>query len=265
MSETADHGAPVKVEDKGPLTVLTLDRPPHNLVEYSLLQGIMDGLSGAVDRGARAVLLKSALRNFSAGADLAMFMQPTGDAGDKPKGPSVTEFLEAVESTPIPIVTAIHGVCLGGGLEIALATDYIIAARSSRIGSVEVTLGLAPIMGGVQRQVERIGLVRAKEMSMLGRRYDPETLAAWGLINAVVDDDKLEGAALAIAEEFANGPTVSTGTTKALARLAANEGIAAADAAMAELQKPIWKSDDLKTGLDSFMKRGPGQARFAGR
>lgn len=265
MSEPTDPGAPVKIEENGPLTILTLERPPHNLVEYSLLQGILDGLSGAVERGARAVLLKSGLRNFSAGADLEMFMQPSGQGNDKPAGPSVAEFLEAVEATPIPIVTAIHGVCLGGGLEIALATDYIIAARSSRIGSVEVTLGLAPIMGGIQRQVERVGLVRAKEMSMLGRRYDPETLAAWGLINSVVDDDKLEGAALTIAEELAHGPTVSIATTKALARIAANQGISAADKAMGETQKPVWKSEDLKTGLDSFMKRGPGQARFAGR
>ena len=265
MNDSADAGAPVKVEEKGPLTILTLERPPHNLVEFTLLQGIVDGIAGAVQRGARAVLLKSGLRNFSAGADLDMFMQRDGDGKGKKSGPSVSEFLDAVESAPIPIVSAIHGACLGGGLEIALATDYIIAARSARIGSVEVTLGLAPIMGGVQRQVERIGLVRAKEMSMLGRRYDPETLAEWGLINAVVDDDKLEGAAMTIAEELAHGPTVSIATTKALARVAANEGVAAADEAMAELQKPIWKSEDLKTGLDSFMKRGPGQARFAGR
>ncbi|MEM7687545.1 MAG: enoyl-CoA hydratase/isomerase family protein [Pseudomonadota bacterium] len=264
MTDTIDPNPPVRSEVRGALSLLTLDRPPHNLVEYSLLQGILDGLSEAVESGARAVLLKSALRNFSAGADLELFTQDTGD-NDAASGPSVTEFLDRVESCPLPIVTAIHGVCLGGGLEIALATDYIIAARSARIGSVEVTLGLHPIMGGVQRQVERVGLVRAKEMSMLGRRYDPETLAGWGLINAVVDDEKLDDAALAIAEELANGPSIANAATKALARVAANEGIAAADAAMGELQKPIWKSEDLQTGLNSFMRRGPGQARFAGR
>jgi enoyl-CoA hydratase/carnithine racemase len=264
MTEPVEPNVPVRSEVRGALSLLTLKRPPHNLVEYSLLQGILDGLEAAVESGCRAVLIKSELRNFSAGADLELFTQNSDD-GAQPSGPTVTEFLDAVESTPLPIVCAIHGVCLGGGLEIALACDYIIAARSARIGSVEVTLGLHPIMGGVQRQVERIGLVRAKEMSMLGRRYDPETLASWGLINAVVDDDKLDQAALAIAEELANGPTVANAATKALARTAANEGVKAADEAMAQIQKAIWKSEDLRTGLNSFMKRGPGQARFAGR
>lgn len=264
MTNPIEPNTLVRSEVRGPLALLTLTRPPHNLVDHGLLQGILDGLSQALDSGCRAVLIKSGLRNFSAGADLALFTQDTKDGG-QPSGPTVTEFLDAIENMPLPIVCAIHGACLGGGLEIALATDYIIAARSSKIGSVEVTIGLHPIMGGVQRQVERVGLVRAKEMSMLGRRYDPETLASWGLINAVVDDDKLADAALAIAEELANGPTVANAATKALARVAANEGVKAADDAMGRLQKPIWNSEDLRTGLNSFMKRGPGQARFAGR
>ncbi|WP_298336466.1 enoyl-CoA hydratase/isomerase family protein [uncultured Erythrobacter sp.] len=264
MTDTAEPNTPVRSEVRGALSLLTLARPPHNLVEHSLLQGILDGLNEAVESGCRAVLIKSGLRNFSAGADLALFTQDTTD-GDQPSGPTVIEFLDAVESTPLPIVCAIHGACLGGGLEIALAADYIIAARSSKIGSVEVTLGLHPIMGGVQRQVERVGLVRAKEMSMLGRRYDAETLESWGLINAVVDDDKLEAAALSIAEELANGPTIANAATKALARVAANEGVKAADDVMGRLQGPVWNSEDLRTGLNSFMKRGPGQTRFAGR
>src|SRR3546814_13979766 len=90
---------------------------------------------------------------------------------------------------PIPIIASVHGVCLGGGFELALACDYIIAAQSAKIGSVEATLGLHPLMGGVQRQVQRAGMARAKEMSMLARRYDPATLERWGLINLVVPDE----------------------------------------------------------------------------
>src|SRR3546814_13437293 len=104
---------------------------------------------------------------------------------------------------PIPIIASVHGVCLGGGFELALACDYIIAAQSAKIGSVEATLGLHPLMGGVQRQVQRAGMARAKEMSMLARRYDPATLERWGLLNLVVPDETLEEATLAVAEGFA--------------------------------------------------------------
>jgi enoyl-CoA hydratase/carnithine racemase len=156
-------------------------------------------------------------------------------------------------------------VCLGGGLELALACDYIIAAASSKLGSVEAALGLHPLMGGIQRQVQRIGALRAKEMSMLGRRYDPATLERWGLINLAVPDETLPQATMAIAEELARGPTVAHAATKQLAWLAANEGVEAADEAMAKIQEPIWASEDLRIGLASFKQNGPGLAKFQGR
>lgn len=257
----------VKVDHFDTVTVLEMNSPPHNLVGPALMAGILDGAKVALDRGARCVLLKSGLRNFSAGADLTLFDRPSKEQNSQPgeSGPTAVEFLKGMEDIPIPVVVSIHGVCLGGGLEIALTADYIIAARSARIGSVEATLGLNPLMGGVQRQVERVGLVRAKEMSMLARRYDPTTLESWNLINLVVDDEQLDDTAMSIAQELGNGPTVAHGVTKTLARIAADEGITIADEKMPELQKPIWKSADLKTGLASFLKRGPGLARFEGQ
>jgi enoyl-CoA hydratase/carnithine racemase len=119
-------------------------------------------------------------------------------------------------------------------------------------------------MGAIQRQVQRIGVARAKEMSMLGRRYDAETLERWGLINLVVADDKLEEATMMVAQEFANGPTIAHAVTKQIARIAVNQGVEAADLAMAELQKPIWASKDVRAGLESFLKQGPGLAKFEG-
>jgi enoyl-CoA hydratase/carnithine racemase len=130
---------------------------------------------------------------------------------------------------------------------------------------VEATLGLHPLLGGIQRQVQRIGALRAKEMSMLARRYDAPTLEKWGLINLAVPEESLEKATMAIAEEFAQGPTLAHAATKELAYIAVNDGVAAADEAMARVQAPIWASEDLKAGLASFRKNGPGLAKFAGR
>jgi enoyl-CoA hydratase/carnithine racemase len=254
----------VEVERRGAVAVLTLKYRPHNLVGPTLRKALHPTMLGAVEAGSRAILLRSGLRHFSAGADMALFTQgPEGEPPDD--GSGALQTLELFETLPIPIVASVHGACLGGGLEMALACDFIIAAASAKLGSVEVALGLHPLMGAVQRQVQRIGMARAKEMSMLGRRYDAATLERWGLINMVVPDEQLDTAAMTIAEELAAGPTVAHRATKALARIAANEGVLAADRAMADIQRPIWASEDLKAGLASFRANGPGLAVFEGR
>jgi enoyl-CoA hydratase/carnithine racemase len=252
----------VKVSMEGPVAVLSMEFAPHNLLGLDLMAGMRAGLQEAQDKGARAILLKSGLRHFSAGADTSLF----GDALESGElSASPLEFLRDLEACPIPIVASVQGVCVGGGLEMALACDFIIAARSSKIGSVEATIGLNPLMGAVQRQVQRAGIVRAKEMSMLGRRYDAETMERWNIINRVVDDEKLDEAAMVIALELANGPTLAHKITKQLANLAAAKGVEAADEAMEELQLALWSSEDLKIGLESLMTQGPGLAVFKGR
>jgi enoyl-CoA hydratase/carnithine racemase len=120
-------------------------------------------------------------------------------------------------------------------------------------------------LGGIQRQVQRAGAMRAKEIAMLGRRYDAATLERWGLVNLVVADDALQDATFTIAEELAHGPTVAHAATKRLVHVAVNDGVLAADEAMAEIQTPIWASEDLKIGLASFRDNGPGLAKFTGR
>jgi enoyl-CoA hydratase/carnithine racemase len=253
----------VSYSQNGPLATLSMHYGPHNLLGPDIMQGVLAGLDSALKGGARCVLLNSTLRHFSAGADIALFENAISGSGKLALSP--VEFLRQLEAFPLPMVAAVNGVCVGGGFELALACDFIIAARSAKIGSVEATIGLNPLMGAIQRQVQRAGALRAKEMSMLGRRYDAETLERWNLINQVVDDENLEEAAMAVAMELANGPTVAHRITKELANLAANEGVAAADAVMEQKQLGLWESEDLKIGLESLMKNGPGQANFVGR
>jgi enoyl-CoA hydratase/carnithine racemase len=256
-------------EQRGNISVLTMVYRPYNLLGPKLINAIVEQIEEAQKAGSRAIVLRSGLRHFSAGADLDIFdkrvEQGSGDTGGENRRLSGVEFLRFMELLPIPLIASIHGVCLGGGLELALSCDYIIAASSAKIGSVEATLGLHPLLGGIQRQVQRIGALRAKEMSMLARRYDAPTLEKWGLINLAVPEESLEKATMAIAEEFAQGPTLAHAATKELAYIAVNDGVAAADEAMARVQAPIWASEDLKTGLASFRKNGPGLAKFAGR
>jgi len=100
---------------------------------------------------------------------------------------------------------------------------------------------------------------------MLARRYDAPTLEKWGLINLTVPEEQLQTATMSIAEEFAQGPTLAHAATKQLVHIAVNEGVDAADVAMPKIQEPIWASEDLKAGLTSFRKNGPGLAKFAGK
>jgi enoyl-CoA hydratase/carnithine racemase len=261
MTTTEDTLVATTLE--GPVAVLTLQSRPHNLLDDRLAAVLVDALTWAEGSGARAVLLESGLRHFSAGADLDAMLAAVGDTGRT--GWPLVGLLEAFERSRLPIVAAIHGVCVGGGLELALASDLVIAAASAKIGSVEATVGLHPLMGGIQRVAQRAGSARAKEMAMLGRRYDAATLERWNVINRVVDDEGLPAAARVLAREVAGGPGVAHAATKQLVNIAVAEGTRAADEAMEDLQVPIFRSADFRTGVTSLHERGPGQARFEGR
>lgn len=253
---------PVAREMDGQVAVLTLQHAPHNFLGTALIAGLLDGLRWARAQHARAVLLRSGLRNFCAGADVALF-----DSAERGTAPDLdlVEVLRAFDALPMPIVAAVHGVCIGGGLETALACDLIVAAESAKIGSVEATLGVNPLMGGIQRVTVRAGAARAKEMALLGRRYDARTLERWNVINRVVPDDKLADVTTTLAHELANGPTIAHASTKAIVSHTLTHGVAATDEAMRELQQDIWRSEDLKRGLASLAANGPGAARFEGR
>ena len=259
----------IKREERGNVSVLTMNYRPYNLLGPKLINAIVEQIEASQKAGSRAIVIRSGLRHFSAGADLDIFDKRVAagsvDQSGENRRLNGVEFLRFMELLPIPLIASVHGVCLGGGLELALSCDYIIAASSAKIGSVEATLGLHPLLGGIQRQVQRIGAARAKEMSMLARRYDAPTLEKWGLINLTVPEESLETATMSIAEEFAQGPTLAHAATKQLVHIAVNQGVAAADEAMQRIQAPIWASEDLKTGLASFRKNGPGLAKFAGR
>jgi enoyl-CoA hydratase/carnithine racemase len=253
---------PVGREMNGHLAVLTMQLPPHNFLGTELNAGLLEGLQWAQDQGARAVLLQSGLRNFCAGADLALF--ESADHGVAPDF-DLVGVLRTFDALPMPIVAAIHGVTVGGGLELALACDLIISSESAKIGSVEATIGVNPLMGGIQRVTERAGAARAKEMAMLARRYDARTLERWNIINRVVPDEKLGEVSLTIAQELANGPTLVHASTKAIVSYAVSHGVAATDEAMHDLQAEYWKSEDVKRGLESLNANGPGAARFDGK
>lgn len=250
----------VHYEKDGAVGVVTLAKPPHNLIDEPLLEGLLSGYHQAVSDGCRSILLRSSMRHFCAGADVAGFT----NGGRRRDQAGLEQLLSALEDVPLPSIAAVHGAALGGGLELAVTCDMIVAADTASFGMAESSLGLLPLLGGVQRVVQRVGPARAKEMAMFGRRHDPVALERWGLINLVVAESELQNASMSWARQLAAGPTVALRGIKTLANLSARTGISGADAQQTEVNNRMWASNDQRRGLAAFMATGPGSAVFEG-
>ena len=162
-----------------------LDNPPVNAVGAKIIETLWNELEGLGDDVRAVVLRGCGDRAFSAGADISGFVGGDDDGG-RPAG--IQPVADLIEQTAVPVVAAIHGYCLGGGLEIALACDFRIATRDAQLGFPEVNLGLLPGGGGTQRAPRLIGPGRARWLTMSGERIPAETAEAWGLVEFVVDD-----------------------------------------------------------------------------
>jgi enoyl-CoA hydratase/carnithine racemase len=250
----------VHFEKDGAVGVVTLAKPPHNLIDEQLLDGMLTSYDRAVAEGCRAILLRSGQRHFCAGADVNGFV----NGGRRRDQHGLEQLLSALEDVPLPTVAAVHGAALGGGVELALMCDMIIAADTASFGMAEASLGLLPLLGGVQRMTQRVGPARAKEMAMFGRRHDPVALERWGAINLVVAEAELPAASMSWARQLAAGPTVALRGIKTLANLSVRHGITGADARQTEMNNAMWASADQKRGLAAFMATGPGSAVFEG-
>ncbi|HEX8446060.1 MAG TPA: 3-hydroxyacyl-CoA dehydrogenase NAD-binding domain-containing protein [Sphingomonas sp.] len=183
----------VVTENKDGVLIVTADHPPVNALGYAVRVGLWDAIGhAAADPAVTAVVIRCDGRTFFAGADITEFGKP-------PQGLLLPELVDAIEACPKPVVAAIHGTALGGGLEIALGCHHRVAVRSARLGLPEVKLGLLPGAGGTQRLPRLIGLEAAIPMIAGGEPVSAERALAMGLIDRLVDDDALDAEALALA------------------------------------------------------------------
>jgi enoyl-CoA hydratase/carnithine racemase len=246
----------VSREENG-VASIHLNRPPANSYDRRFI----DDLNSAIDEvrfdeSVGAVVLTSDLpKFFSAGADINMFRSVTSKA----RAMTILhmhEVLLKIEHTPKVFIAAIGGHCLGGGLEIALATDFRFAAEGEyRLGVPEVTLGLLPGNGGTQRLPRLIGRQKAMELLLTGKPLNPATAASLGIVDRLVAADRLLPEAVGFAASLAAGPTLAIGEIK----LAAKQGVEMSLEGALGLERGgifrLFETADAKEGLSAFAEK----------
>src|ERR1700730_16537275 len=243
---------------------IVIDSPPGNLFSADLLADLRAAVDQAADSDIRALLLRAEGDDFSAGADVSIFIG-LDEARAAELETTVVSLIAAIEDLPVPTLALIHGQCYAGALETCLSCDLIWAAEGSQIGQIEAVAGSIPYAGGTQRIASRIGVGRAAEMVFTAAILPPETLASWGLVNRVVPASSLTSEGRAFAQTLANGATRAYAAAKRMLHAWRSGGVAAADAVTHAEGRVVMRSQDVQDGLVSLQQYGPGHAVFNNR
>ena len=244
------------------VTVIRLNRPPLNpLSEAMLTELAVTAQAVGADPTVKAVVVTGSERAFAAGADITEFGSPD-DAHRI--GAHFRAAFDGVAAIPRPVIAAIRGFALGGGLELALACDLRVAADSARLGQPEILLGIIPGAGATQRLPRLIGTARAKEMVWSGRQLRAEEAHAIGLVDRVAPADETEAVAVTWATTFAGGAVVAMGAAKHVIDRGLDGPLAAGLDLEHRAFSDIFATADAAEGVRSFLEHGPGHATFRG-
>jgi len=261
----------VKVEQDGRVAIVTLDHPPVNALSSKLLEELEEEYD-RLDRDdeTRAIVLRGeGEKAFVAGADITEFpamREQIEEAAETGSARGIQKLAARMDAGRTPVIAAIHGYCLGGGLELALACDLRLAAEGILLGMPPAKLGLVYSHTGLRRFVEAIGAPRTRELFLLGRNVDAATAFSWGLVNGVLAPGELDEVALDTAQELAdNAPLSVRGTKRVLRELARADGELdpEVERELLELRHASFVSEDLREGVRAFGEKRP--ARWKGR
>ncbi len=253
----------IQVETRGSVVLLTLNRPESlNALTVTMGSELKSAISEAQNTGARAIVLTGAGRAFCAGGDLREMQKMAQQDGrveaffDEPLR-LLNECILLIRQTPLPIIAAVNGAASGGGCNLALACDLVLAGESARFNQAFVKIGLTPDCGGTFILPRLIGWKRAAELMMTGDVVSARQAAEMGMINRVVADDGLLAQALALAEKLAESPTAAIGRTKELLEASGTNdyGGQLELERKAQLQSGLTK--DFREGVAAFIEKRP--------
>jgi enoyl-CoA hydratase/carnithine racemase len=249
----------VRYEENGPVAAVTLDSPPLNILTWTLGAQILAAVRRGFDSPAvRVVCLVSGLsRAFSAGADIGEFRDSLRPGGGRERCTIEHHTYDEIEFGPKPVICGVNGYCLGGGLELAMASDLRIAAADAVFGQPEIGLGCFPGGGGTERLALLIGRARAKELLWTGRRFSAAEALSWGLVNAVVESTELTRSVAELAGQVAEKSPRAVLAVKTLLDEAtgARQAIAGTLPAVAPWVEEMYGSEHVQVALAEFEAR----------
>jgi enoyl-CoA hydratase len=259
-------GSFISSEIDGAVAVVTIDNPPMNALSAPLLEELEAEIERLdADDAVRAIVLKGAgERAFVAGADIKEFpslRDAATEEGGSARG--IQKLGARMDAARTPFIAAIHGFCLGGGLELAMCCDIRVVADGAQLGQPEIKLGLIPGGGGTQRLPRLVGLGRAQLLNMTGDFIDAATAYDWGLVEKVVPPEGLLEAALAIARTIAARSPVSIGVLRELARTTRDLPLEEGLRREADGFRRCLASEDGAEGVAAFLEKREPQ--FTGR
>jgi enoyl-CoA hydratase/carnithine racemase len=263
--EVAGVGEFVRVEVADGIATIRLDRPKMNALNAQVQSEIADAAAQvSADSAVRAVILYGGGRVFAAGADIKeMASMSYPDMAER--SAALQASFSAVAEIPKPVVAAVTGYALGGGLELALCADFRVLGESAKVGQPEILLGVIPGAGGTQRLPRLVGPAKAKDLIFSGRHLGAAEALAIGLADQVVPNADVYRAAMDLVAQYAVGPALALRAAKQ----AVNRGLEVDLATGLEIERvhfaALFATEDQKTGMRSFMENGPGKAVFEGR
>ncbi|QRP44603.1 enoyl-CoA hydratase/isomerase family protein [Amycolatopsis sp. FDAARGOS 1241] len=255
----------VSLEVEGGVGTIRLNRPPVNALNNQVQAELAEAAREASDRDdVRAVILYGGEKTFAGGADIKEMAARTYPEIAK-FGAELTASLARIAGIPKPVVAAITGYALGGGLELALTADWRVAGDNVKVGQPEIQLGIIPGAGGTQRLARLIGPSKAKELIYTGRFVKADEALKLGIVDEVVAPDDVYAAARKWAAQFVKGPAVALKAAKAAIDSGLDVDLATGLKIETQLFTALWATEDQKNGMTSFIENGPGKATFEGK
>jgi enoyl-CoA hydratase len=267
--EESAVGEFVRLEVDAGVGTIRLDRPKMNAIDAQVQRELIDVAREADERpDVAAVVLYGGERVFAAGADVKEMADMTFEVMD---GHShlLQDFTKALAAIGKPTVAAITGFALGGGLEVALTADLRFAAEDAKLGQPEILLGIIPGAGGTQRLTRLVGSAKAKDLIYTGRFVGAAEAKELGLVDEVYPADQVYAKAVEWASQFVNGPALALRAAKVAIDSALDGGPDADLDGGLEVERRefagLFRTQDQKSGMRSFVENGPGKATFEGR
>lgn len=251
----------IKTDKTGGVLKITLDRPDAlNALNSQLLGELADALKAAdADTKVRCIVITGSEKAFAAGADIK-------EMSDKSFADvSLSDFFardaDAISATRKPVIAAVAGYALGGGCELAMMCDFIIAADTAKFGQPEINLGIMAGIGGTQRLTHAVGKAKAMEMHLTGRFMDAEEAERAGLVSRIVPAGKLVEDAMATAEKIAEKSLISVMAAKEAVNRAFETSLSEGVLFERRSFHALFATDDQKEGMAAFMEKREPQFR----